>query len=169
MAEIEKTEAHPGELAQRFVQLIMVQMQNILYVLGKIPSPDGSLMPPNLQAGKMLIDQLDVIRIKTKGNLTPQESNILEDALQNAKLAFVEASGGTPASMIPSREPSFDINEIEEELGRESGRSTEKPQPAQPPHQEPKSAAPPVSEPTPAPASIPEKPDEKKKFFKSYG
>jgi len=164
MAEIDKSESvNPTEVAQRFVQLIMVQMQNILYVLGKIPSPDGTLMPPNLQAGKMLIDQLDVIRLKTKGNLSAQESRILEDALQNAKLAFVEASGGTPASMIPSREPNFDMNELEEELGRELGK-----EPTPTPKPESKPAEPPAQ--TPSNTQAPEKPDDtKKKFFKSYG
>src|SRR6202012_4085260 len=103
MAEIDKQKSSVGnaELAQRFVQFVMMQAQNIFYVLGKIPSPDGRPMPPNLEAGKLLIDQLEMIQEKTRNNLSAQESSILDDALKNVRLAFVEMSGGTPASMMP--------------------------------------------------------------------
>src|SRR5271170_897556 len=104
MAEIDKKSSPIGnaEMAQRFVQFVMMQAQNIFYVLGRIPSPDGRPIPPNLEAGKLLIDQLEMIEEKTRGNLSAQESSILGDALKNVRLAFVEASGGTPASMMPS-------------------------------------------------------------------
>src|SRR5277367_5198790 len=103
MPEIDKKSSAIGnaELAQRFVQFVMMQTQNIFYVLGRIPSPDGRPIPPNLEAAKILIDQLEMIQEKTRGNLSNQEASILEDALKNVRLAFVEASGGTPASMMP--------------------------------------------------------------------
>src|SRR5271154_2747687 len=103
MAELEKQKSAIGnaELAQRFVQFVMMQAQNIFYVLGRIPSPDGRPIPPNLEAGKLLIDQLEMIQEKTRGNLSAQEASILDDALKNVRLTFVEVSGGTPASMMP--------------------------------------------------------------------
>src|SRR5271154_1185682 len=116
MAEIQKNQSSVGnaEMAQRFVQFVMMQAQNIFYVLGKIPSPDGRPIPPNLEAAKLLIDQLEMIQEKTRGNLSAQESGILDDALKNARLAFVEVSGGTPASMIPkSNLPEFPLDEEE--------------------------------------------------------
>src|ERR1700734_1441684 len=104
MAELDKQKSSIGnaELAQRFVQFVMMQVQNIFYVLGRIPSPDGRPIPPNLEAAKLLIDQLEMIQEKTRNNLSAQESSILDDALKNVRLAFVESSGGTPASMMPS-------------------------------------------------------------------
>src|ERR1700744_3422715 len=103
MAELDKQKSSIGnaEMAQRFVQFVMMQVQNIFYVLGRIPSPDGRPIPPNLEAAKILIDQLEMVQEKTRGNLSNQEGSILEDALKNVRLAFVEASGGTPASMMP--------------------------------------------------------------------
>jgi len=103
MAELDKQTSAIGnaELAQRFVQFVMMQAQNIFYVLGRIPSPDGRPTPPNLEVAKLLIDQLEMIQEKTRGNLSSQESTILDDALKNVRLAFVESSGGTPASMMP--------------------------------------------------------------------
>ena len=153
MAEIQKANPTTSpELARKFVQFVMIQAQNILYVLGRIPTPEGERLPPNLQAAKMMIDHLDLIQIKTQGNLTAQETKIINEALQQVQLAFVEASGGTPAGMMPDRSPQVDMSVLEEEMGDE-------PVPA------PASAS-------PAPTSLaPSSPsdEEKKKYFKSYG
>jgi hypothetical protein len=157
MAELDRKGSSIGnaELAQRFVQFVMVQVQNIYYVLGRIPSPDGRPMQPNLEAGKILIDQLEMIEAKTQGNLSAQESAILDDALKNVRLAFVEVSGGTPASMMPkSSLPEFPL-EDEDALADE---------PAPPAAEKPKAATPP-----PAAAPKPEEGENKKKFTKTYG
>lgn len=155
MAELDKQKSAIGnaELAQRFVQFVMMQAQNIFYVLGRIPSPDGRAIPPNLEAGKILIDQLEMIQEKTRGNLSTQESSIIEDALKNVRLAFVEVSGGTPASMMPkSNLPDFPLDE--EETGF-----------AEPP---PSAAEKPKSAPTPDAKPV-EEHENKKKFTKTYG
>jgi hypothetical protein len=144
-----------AELAQRFVQFVMMQVQNIYYVLGRIPSPDGRPIPPNLEAAKLLIDQLEMVQEKTRGNLSAQESSILDDALKNVRLSFVEASGGTPASMMPkSPVPDYPLDEEEPELEEAPTRAAEKPK----------------SAPAPAAAAKPAEPEEsKKKFTKTYG
>src|SRR5476649_1787627 len=156
MAELEKQKSAIGnaELAQRFVQFVMMQAQNIFYVLGRIPSPDGRPIPPNLEAAKLLIDQLEMIQEKTRNNLSTQESSILDDALKNVRLAFVEVSGGTPASMMPKQSmPDFPMDEEDSDLGEPPARPTEKPKPAAPP----------------ADAKPVEPQENKKKFTKTYG
>src|SRR5271155_155898 len=133
MAELDKQQSAIGnaELAQRFVQFVMMQAQNIFYVLGRIPSQDGRPIPPNLEAAKILIDQLEMILEKTRGNLSTQESSILEDALKNVRLAFVESSGGTPASMMPKSNLSdFPIEEEDPDFAEPPPRASEKPKPA---------------------------------------
>jgi len=155
MAELDRQKSPIGnaEMAQRFVQFVMMQAQNIFYVLGRIPSQDGRPMPPNLEAAKILIDQLEMIEEKTHGNLAAQESTILSDALKNVRLAFVEASGGTPASMMPkSNLPDFPMDEPE--MDETPSHAAEKP------------AAKDASI-TSAPAAS--EPENKKKFTKSYG
>ena len=154
MAEFQKTNpANNTETTRKFVQFIMVQAQNILYVLGRIPTPEGERLPPNLQAAKMMIDHLDLIALKTQGNLNPQEEKILKEALQQVQMAFVEASGGTPPSMMPDREPQMEMPDLEEETEpEESGVREEPPAKAQS-----------------APTSPAEPGEDKKKFFKSYG
>jgi Domain of unknown function (DUF1844) len=159
MAEIQKNSSTVGnaEMAQRFVQFVMMQAQNIYYVLGKIPSQDGRPMPPNLEAGKILIDQLEMVQEKTRGNLSAQESSILDDALKNVRLAFVESSGGTPASMMP-KAPMGEFP-MDEDYAQESPESTKT------------GPLPPAAEPAApsAPAAAPEPSENKKKFTKSYG
>lgn len=163
MAELQKQDPkQSGEMAQRFVQFVMMQAQNILFVLGKIASPEGR-MPPNLEAGKMLIDQLEMIKIKTEGNISAQEARILDQALSEVQLAFVEASGGTPASMMPSRGAYMPPMEEEEEPFEEEPA----PAPAAAAPEAPKAA--PASEATTPKAAEAEVDDHKKKFFKSYG
>ena len=153
MAEFQKTNpATSAETTRKFVQFIMVQAQNILYVLGRIPTPEGERLPPNLQAAKMMIDHLDLIALKTQGNLNAQEEKILKEALQQVQMAFVEASGGTPPSMMPDRSPQMEMPDLED-LEPEPSVVRETP--------------PSVSVPSPAPKSEPG--EDKKKFFKSYG
>jgi hypothetical protein len=154
MAEIQKINpALNSEMTKRFVQFVMVQAQNILYVLGRIPTPEGDRIPPNLQAAKMMIDHLELIRIKTEGNLSPQETKIITEALQQVQLAFVEASGGTPVGMMPDRGPQVDMSALEEE--EMIPEETSSPAPAK-------------ATPSPVPTVTAEA-DEKKKYFKSYG
>ena len=159
MAELQKNNTPVGnaEMAQRFVQFVMMQTQNIYYLLGRIPSPDGRPNPPaNLEGAKLFIDQLEMVQEKTRNNLSAQESQILEEALKNSRLAFVEASGGTPASMMPSRSPLGEFP-LDEELPDD--------EPAAPKAEAKREAAPKPSEP-----AKPAEPEEnKKKFTKSYG
>jgi hypothetical protein len=157
MAEIQKNPTTVGnaEMAQRFVQFVMMQAQNIYYVLGKIPAQDGRALPPNLEAAKLLIDQLEMVQEKTRNNLSAQESGILEDALKNVRLAFVESSGGTPASMMPkSQLGEFPMDEDYDQDPADTVKSGPLPTP-------PASPAP--------PAAAPAETESKKKFTKSYG
>jgi len=155
MAEVQKNNpALSSEMTKRFVQFVMVQAQNILYVLGRIPTPEGDRIPPNLQAAKMMIDHLELIRVKTEGNLSPQETKIITEALQQVQLAFVEASGGTPVGMMPDRGPQVDMAALEEEIMPEENHPASAPQQKNP------------TTPTNTDTSDAE---DKKKYFKSYG
>jgi hypothetical protein len=96
-----------------------------------------------------------MVQEKTRNNLSTQESQILDEALKNSRLAFVEASGGTPASMMPSRSPLGEFP-LDEELPDEEHVAKAETKPA---------AAAKATEP-----AKPAEPEEnKKKFTKSYG
>jgi hypothetical protein len=105
MAEYQNTPVSSGEMAQRFVEFVMMQAQNAAFMLGQIPHPQTGKAEVNLDMAQLLIDQLVMIQEKTKGNLTNDESRILANALANLQIAFVETAGkqrpGRSASLAP--------------------------------------------------------------------
>jgi hypothetical protein len=105
MAEYQNTPVSSGEMAQRFIEFVMMQAQNAAFMLGQIPHPQTGKAEVNLDMAQMLIDQLVMIQEKTKGNLTNDESRILANALANLQIAFVETAGkqrpGRSASLAP--------------------------------------------------------------------
>jgi hypothetical protein len=44
----------------------------------------------DLEGAREMIDMLDVLHEKTRGNLAPEEESLLLDVLGNLKLAFME-------------------------------------------------------------------------------
>ena len=117
MAELQKNNSPVGnaEMAQRFVQFVMMQTQNIYYLLGRIPSPDGRAVPPNLEAAKLFIDQLEMVHEKTRNNLSAQEGQIIEEALAETRGRVSGPSGAAaklriPASTLATRIKALRIN-----------------------------------------------------------
>lgn len=91
MAEVQTT-TDSGEMTQCFIEFVMMQQQNTAFCLGLIPNPQTGKGEVNLQFARMLINQLDMIRVKTQGNLKEDESKVLNSALSHLQLAFVEVS-----------------------------------------------------------------------------
>jgi Domain of unknown function (DUF1844) len=96
MAEIQPT-TNSADLTQRFVYFVQMQMQNVLLCLGLIDHPSAPKGEPDLQAARMFIDQLEMIREKTRGNLTSEEEKFLTGVLSELQMAFVQVAGGTHA------------------------------------------------------------------------
>src|SRR3954464_5769555 len=98
MAEV-KTNTQTGELAQRFIEFIMMQAQNAALFLGQIPNPQTGEGEVNLELAKLFIDQLAMIQEKTRGNLSNEEAAVLRNTISNLQMAFVEVAqeqrGGT--------------------------------------------------------------------------
>ncbi len=87
MAEIQKSQ-HSGEMTQRFIEFIMMQAQQCALFLGRIPNPQTGKTEPNLAVARMLIDQLEMLREKTRGNLNHEEAEILASILTDLQQAF---------------------------------------------------------------------------------
>ena len=65
-----------------FEQLIAGHGQMALMFLGCIPNPHtGEKEPPQLEPAKIFIDQLEMLAVKTKGNLDESETQLLEKTL----------------------------------------------------------------------------------------
>ena len=63
--------------------------------LGDMPNPDtGETVAPNLEGAAQMIEVLGLLEQKTKGNLSAEERQVLEQILYEVRLRFVEVSGG---------------------------------------------------------------------------
>lgn len=91
MAEVQTT-TESGEMAQRFIEFVMMHAQNAALFLGQIPNPHSGKGEINLPIAKMFIDQLVMIRSKTRGNLSEDELKVLNNAISNLQMVFVEVS-----------------------------------------------------------------------------
>ena len=91
MAEVLKTD-QAGETTQLFIQFVMMQHQQALYALGMHPSAPPNAPPPNLKLASLFIDQLTMIRAKTRGNISPDEERVIDSALAELRMKYAEAT-----------------------------------------------------------------------------
>lgn len=64
--------------------------QQIMMLLGKMPNPVTGKPEKNLEGAKIFIDVLDLLKEKTKGNLTKDENTLLQSTLSNMRMIYVE-------------------------------------------------------------------------------
>lgn len=90
MPQVQRT-TQSGELTRTFLDFILMQTQQALFALGKHPKMPPNAPPPNFDLGKLYVDHLVMIRFKTEGNLTGDEQNALNNAINVLQNALVEA------------------------------------------------------------------------------
>ena len=82
-----------AELPKRsamFENLIRSLGQNAALLLGGYADPRTGQPMVDLEGAREMIDMLDALRDKTRGNLAPEEDTLLLDVLGNLKLAYME-------------------------------------------------------------------------------
>jgi len=87
--EIPSTGAGP---APSFYDLLGMIAEPVAIYLGDAPLPDGR-SAEDLEMARLHIDLLDVLRQKTAGNLSVQESAVLEDLLYRLRMRYVQKRG----------------------------------------------------------------------------
>jgi hypothetical protein len=87
--------AQPGkqdELPKIDFSTFVLSLIGSAYVhLGDAPSPEGQ-SERNLEFAKQDIDLLGILQEKTKGNLTGEEERLLDQALYDLRMRFVEVN-----------------------------------------------------------------------------
>ena len=63
-----------------------------LLQLGLLGDPDTAESEVNLDLARRLIDLLDLLRDRTKGNLQPDEEKFLDSCLQQLRMRYLEKS-----------------------------------------------------------------------------
>jgi len=76
-----------------FTMLINAMAQPALLYLGEIPHPATGQATLDLEGARLQIDMLDLLRVKCRGNLTPQEESLLESVLYQLRMRYVARSG----------------------------------------------------------------------------
>jgi hypothetical protein len=62
--------------------------------MGGMPVEPGAPAPPkDLEAARHFIDLLEVLELKSRGNLDPEEEGLLREVLTGLRMQFVHAVG----------------------------------------------------------------------------
>jgi hypothetical protein len=78
-----------------FTSLIFLYVQTALVHLGELEEPGQTEAVVNLDAARQVIDIIDLLRVKTRGNLTSQEEQYVEKALFDLRLLYVHTAKKT--------------------------------------------------------------------------
>ena len=82
-----------GEFTLSFAAFVLSLAHTAAVHFGDVPDPvSGRPAEANLPAAKQMIDILSLLEEKTRGNLTAEERQLLDQLLYELRLRFVEAS-----------------------------------------------------------------------------
>jgi len=73
-----------------FETLVSYLGTTAMFQMGLVAGPGGQRIPSDLINARNTIDMIEVLQRKTSGNLTPDESRLLEDVLYELRMAYVE-------------------------------------------------------------------------------
>jgi hypothetical protein len=74
-----------------FSTFILSLSTSALVHLGELPDPITNKKEINLQLAKQTISIIEMLKDKTKGNLTPEEDSLLDGVLYDVRLKYVKA------------------------------------------------------------------------------
>lgn len=82
-----------NEKTALFLQLIIQHQQLAFMGLGLMENPMTNKKEENLDYAKTAIETIEVLREKTKGNLTAYEDEFVSNILSQLQMKYVEKSG----------------------------------------------------------------------------
>lgn len=100
----------PDKDSVLFNQLVLSFYSAAWQHLGKIVNPLTSKAEINLAGASDSIDLLDMLRNKTKGNLTPDEDTMLNRMIGDLKLNYIEELNKQEQSAAASTDEKTDDN-----------------------------------------------------------
>ena len=72
-----------------FLNMVVQQTNMALMFLGQVPHPESGQRLRDLNAARMFIDQLEMIEVKTKGNLDKREEGLLKQSLTALSICYL--------------------------------------------------------------------------------
>ncbi len=89
-----------------FAQLVLQQTNMAMMLLGKAGHPESGEAVKDLDGAKLFIDQLEMLQVKTQGNLNAREAQLLKQNLVALRLAFVDAVDSSAPGKTPESKSS---------------------------------------------------------------
>jgi len=99
----EAPSADTPKRSQAFENLIRMIGSNAAMVLGAYTDPRTGQPMIDPDAARELIDMLDALHEKTKGNLAPEENDVLLDLLGKLKLTYLEVNQALAAQATQAK------------------------------------------------------------------
>ncbi|WP_425400710.1 DUF1844 domain-containing protein [Aeoliella sp.] len=84
------SDADPPMPPASFTMLISTLATEAMMALGQMPHPLTGEVTPRRNQAKYLIDTIDMLHEKTKGNVSAEETAGVEELLHTLKMAFVQ-------------------------------------------------------------------------------
>ncbi len=85
-------------LAALFANMVIQQTNMAMMMLGKVADPGTGQYFEDPESAKMFIEQLEMLAVKTKGNLTRQEDALLKQGLTALRQAYAQLVGPAAAA-----------------------------------------------------------------------
>jgi len=73
-----------------FMQLVAIFQTAALQHMGKLKNPMTDKIDQDLEQSQIAIDMLDMLQVRMKGNLRPEEEKVLSTVLQDLRLNYVD-------------------------------------------------------------------------------
>ena len=117
------SEQRPSRDTALFLQLVLGLSQSAMMALGKLKNPITNKVETDLDVARDTIDTLAAVEARTQGNLSADEARVLQRALADLRLNYVDglktSAAGNAAKDAPASEPS----------GEPSGQPSDEPSP----------------------------------------
>ena len=78
-------------MTEIFAHMVIQNTNMALMLLGAMPHPETGEHMQDLEAAQMFIAQLEMLEVKTAGNLAPEEQKLLQQSLMHLRMTFVQA------------------------------------------------------------------------------
>jgi len=93
------------KLSVLFAEMVVQQTNMAMIFLGETPHPQTGKTHEDLATARLFIDQLEMLEVKTKGNLTKDEESLLKQSLGHLRLSYVEAANKKAKGTSEPAEP----------------------------------------------------------------
>lgn len=92
-----------------FMELVIMLSSSAMQHLGKIINPMTGKTELNLDAAQATIDMVEMIEVKTKGNLDRDEDRLIKNTLTSLRMNYVETAAAAPAKDKKTAEPTPEV------------------------------------------------------------